>query len=165
MEKVANFHRTLSVSSDRDIQFGLFVLPIGIASGGDGVVIGVTHHPRESRGTIARQHHVVGLFHYLARNENRVLHALQSRNRTDLRCIGQHHTGIKFHKSIEIQHRTGARVKDRIIFKHDCGGDRSVERTAACFQNFAACGDRCRRAVYSVSIRAGTPATGATVND
>ena len=76
LEKVANLHRAPSVRADCHFKLRLFVLPIGTTLRRDRIVIGVTHHARESRCTVTGEHDVIGFSHHLPRDENRIFYAL-----------------------------------------------------------------------------------------
>ena len=86
-QEIANLHRPFSIAANRHGELGFLLHPIGVACRCDRIVIGMAHHPREPGRAVTGEHDVICLFHYLPRHENRVLHALQSGNRTDLRCV------------------------------------------------------------------------------
>ena len=153
LKKFANFHRALTVSTHRDSKLLLLVLPVSAARWRDRIKVGVAHHTGKARRAVAGEHDVVGFFHHLSCDENRILHALQSGNRTDLRVRRHHHAGIEFHKAVKIQHRTGAGVEDRIVLENNRRGCGGVKRAAASLKNFATCCDRRRGAAYRVFIR------------
>ena len=51
----------------------------------DRVIVNVAHRAGEPRGTIASEHDVISLLHHLTRDDDRIFHALQARDRADLR--------------------------------------------------------------------------------
>ncbi len=164
-QKFADLHRTCAASADADFQRFLFLLPVRTPRGGNRVVIGVAHHPRKALCALAGQHHVVGHFHHLARDQDRVLHPLQRGDRADLVFVGQHHAGIELDKAVEIQHRTGAGVEDRIVFQHHRGRAGRIERGAAGFEDLSSRGHGRGGAGDGVIVGTRAPGAGAAVND
>ena len=164
-EKFANLHCAPAIGTDNYVELGLFIQPVCAPCRCNRIVIDMAHRACEARRPLTGEHDMIGFLHHLPRNDNRVFHALQSRNRADPRGVRDHHARIEFHEAVEIQYRAGSGVEDRIVFEHQRCGDGGIERTATAFKNPATRRDGRRGAANGVVIRAWTPASCAAVND
>ena len=141
------------------------VLPVGAARRRDGIVIAETHDAREALRAIARQHHVIGLLHHLARDEDGIAHALQRGDRPHARAAALHHGGIELAEAIEIEDGTRAGVEDRIVLERHHRRADGVERAASGAQDRAALLHRVLHAGDRVRFGSHPPAAGAAVGD
>jgi hypothetical protein len=86
---------------------------------------------RERGRARAGQQYVRGRLHHLARDEHRVPHPRDRRDTARPQILARHHRSIHLHRAVEVQHRAGARVEERIVLEADNRGADRVERRAA----------------------------------
>ncbi len=146
-------------------QSRFLLLPVGAARRRDRIVVVKSHHAREAQRPFPREHHVVGLLHHLARDEDGVLHALQRRHRARAGFAAFHHRGVELAEAVEVQHGAGARVEDRVVLEAHHRRAHGVEGGAARPQHRAAFLHRRLHAHDGVFVGTGPPAAGAAVGD
>src|SRR6185436_5165587 len=101
----------------------------------------------------------------LARNQHGVAHALQRGDRTRAMRGALHHRGVELAEAVEVEHRTGAGVEDRVVLEDDDGRAHRIEGGAARGEHRAARFDRDAHALERVGLGADAPAPRAAVRD
>ncbi len=86
---------------------------------------------RKALGTLGNKHHVRAFFKNGAGQADGILDAVQTSNGTGAQSVRVHHDRVAFNLTVEIEMRTVAGVKDRIVLKNDDSGFDGVEGVAA----------------------------------
>jgi hypothetical protein len=82
--------------------------------------------PREALRPLSDEHHVRAVLQHGARQPDRILNPLQSRNSSSAQGRAVHHNRVAFHPAVEIQMRAEPRVEHRLVFEHHDSGFHSV---------------------------------------